>query len=194
MPARRYFWLTVFCGVAVFLPLTFAQQEGAPSKKVLTPEQKAHQEQWNAWFANRQMLQAQARQVFQAEAAREKTGDCPNAQSNYDFIVCYGEQLKITNANLASYERIIRELQVGPPPMPGEMPAGPPTLTSDQLTAEFDHVEEIWHQYRESACTTAYHQFGGGTGGPSFQAECELKLTRDHIRELDMIYGMILHL
>jgi hypothetical protein len=34
----------------------------------------------------------------------------------------------------------------------------------------------------------------GGTGGPSFQLECMLNLARDHMRELNMIYGEELHL
>jgi hypothetical protein len=36
--------------------------------------------------------------------------------------------------------------------------------------------------------------FDGGTGGPSFDLECRLKLTRNHMRELDLIYGEDLHL
>jgi uncharacterized protein YecT (DUF1311 family) len=50
-------------------------------------------------------------------------------------------------------------------------------------------VEQSWWQYREVACAAAFHQFDGGTGGPSFQLECKLKLARDHMRELSLIYG-----
>jgi uncharacterized protein YecT (DUF1311 family) len=66
-------------------------------------------------------------------------------------------------------------------------------LTQEQLVAEFDRVEEVWERYRESACRAAFHQFAGGTGGPSFEMQCQLKVTRDHMRELDMIYGADLH-
>jgi hypothetical protein len=71
-------------------------------------------------------------------------------------------------------------------------PAGP-VLSQGQLVAEFDQVEKIWGKYLESACQTAFHQFAGGTGGHSFEMQCRLKLTRDHMRELDMIYGSDLH-
>jgi uncharacterized protein YecT (DUF1311 family) len=61
-------------------------------------------------------------------------------------------------------------------------------------TNEFDALEKAWQQFRELACTAAFHQFDGGSGESSFQIECELKLTRDHMRELDLIYGSDLHL
>ena len=151
----------------------------------------------------RQRLQAQARQIFNAEMAREKAGDCPEAQTTADFNICFGDQGTITEQNLTTFEGIIRELNAPEPPLPGQTaaetnqpvigPAGP-SLTPEQFLTEFNHVEEVWRNYRETACTAAYHQFNGGTGGPSFEGQCELTLTRDHMRELDMIYGMDLHL
>jgi uncharacterized protein YecT (DUF1311 family) len=70
---------------------------------------------------------------------------------------------------------------------------GGPALTPKELSDEFERVEKAWQEYRETACTAAFHQFSGGTGGPSFEGQCELKLTRDHMRELDMIYGGAVH-
>lgn len=185
----------VLCGIFGFFALAPAQQIAPPGEKVLTPEQEAGRQQWNEWFTKRQQLQAQAKQVYGAEITREKAGDCPSAQTTYDFNVCYSRQLEITDAALASYENIIRQLISAPP---GQTPstAGPagPSLTPDQLRAEFERVELIWQNYRQTACTAAFHQFTGGTGGPSFQAECQLKLTRDHLQELNLIYGADLHL
>jgi hypothetical protein len=106
--------------------------------------------------------------------------------------------LAITDENLKSYEGFIHDLQTPPPPIPGVPalnspgPAGP-SLSSQELAAEFDRVEQSWRQYRETACTAAFHQFEGGTGGPGFEMQCELKLKRDHMRELDAIYFMVLH-
>ena len=183
---------------AAFFPLLSAQESPQPPKKVLTPEQKAFQLQWKDWSAKHQALQAQAKQVFDAEMAREKAGDCPDAQTTYDFNICYDRQTRITEASLHSFEEIIRRLQIPGPEFPGQsssppLPSGA-SLTPDQLSAEFDNVERLWQQYRDAACTAAFHQFDGGTGGPSFQSECELNLMRDHMRELNMIYGEDLHL
>jgi uncharacterized protein YecT (DUF1311 family) len=175
------------------------QQQGPERpKKVLTPEQVLYQKQSKAYLAKRLSLQGQAKQVFDAEMAREKAGDCPNAATTYDSNVCLGRELTLTEQNLKSYEGIIEGLLSPPPQMPGQAganvpgPAGP-SLTPKQLTEEFESVERGWRAYRETACAAAFHQFDGGTGGPSFQMECELKLTRDHMRELDMIYGGDLH-
>ena len=202
---RRSVWfrsaMVSFLCAAAFLPLLTGQkssQSPPRPKKVLTPEQKAFQQEWKDWSAKHQALQAQAKQVYDAEMAREKAGDCPNAQTTYDFNICYGQQTKITDASLHSYEDIIRQLMIPGPQFPGQSPPPPgpggPSLTPDQLSAEFDHVEQLWQQYRDTACTAALHQFDGGTGGPSFEAECELKLMRNHMRELDMIYGSDLHM
>ena len=195
--------LLVF-GILSLLPMSFGQQsqaqtEPAKPKKVLTPEQKAYQQQWGEYMAKRQGLQAQAKQIFDAEMAREQTGDCPGAQNTYDFNICYGNQVTITDQNLRRYEGTIQDLMAPMPQMPGKSannmpgPAGP-SLTPEQVQEEFDHVEEVWRQYRDSACTAAYQQFNGGTGGPSFEGQCELNLARDHMRELDMVYGHALHL
>jgi uncharacterized protein YecT (DUF1311 family) len=191
-------------GILILLPLSFSQQcqpqtGSAKPKKVLTPEQKVYQQQWREYMAKRQSLQAQAKQIFDTEMAREQTGDCPDAQNTYDFNICYGNQVTITDQNLKSYEGTIQDLMSPMPKMPGKSadnipgPAGP-SFTPEQVLEEFNHVEEAWRQYREKACTAAYHQFGGGTGGPSFEGQCELKLARDHMRELDLVYGHDLHL
>jgi uncharacterized protein YecT (DUF1311 family) len=76
--------------------------------------------------------------------------------------------------------------------LPAHGMAGP-SLSGEQLATEFERVEQSWRQYREVACAAAQHQWEGGTGGPSFEMECELKLARDHLRELHMIYGQELH-
>lgn len=170
------------------------QQNPATHHKVLTPEQIAYQQQYKQWYAHQQQLQAQAMQNYDAEMAREKAGDCPNASSTYEFNVCYGKQLDITDANLKSFEASLHDLLAPAPRMPGEPatpPPGPggPSMTPAQLTAEFESVTRIWRQYRDTACTAAFHQFGGGTGGPSFELQCRLQLARDHMREMRMIYG-----
>ena len=192
-------WVVTLSGTMMLIAILVSQQccgqeSPAKPKKVLTPEQVIYQREWKEFMAKRQGLQAQAKQVFDAEMAREKAGDCPDANTTYDANICFGKEGTITEQNLKSYEGIIQGLLAPAPQMAGQAntdmpgPAGP-SLTPAQLSEEFERVEKSWREYRETACTTAFHQFAGGTGGPSFQMECELKLTRDHMRELDMIYG-----
>jgi len=173
-----------------------AQQNPPPHQKVLTGEQKAYQQQYQSWFAHHQQLQVQVKGIFDTQIAQEKAGDCAEASSNSEFMACFGKLADTAEETLKGYEATIHELLTPAPQMPGAPPAGPAgsALASTQHLAEFDSVENTWRQYREIACTAAFHQFDGGTGGPTLQAECELHLTRNHMRELDVIYGNVLHL
>jgi uncharacterized protein YecT (DUF1311 family) len=192
-------WTFTLCAGSV-LPLLILGQQGSiiPNKGPIS-----EQEVYRQSVAQHRGLQAQAKQVFEMEMAREKMGDCPAAKSDYEFNVCYGKQLAITDQNLNSYEGFIRKLLAPPPQVSGQpavegnLPANGiagPVLSSPEFEREFERVEQSWAQYREVACSAAFHQFEGGTGGPSFQLECMLNLARDHMRELNMIYGEELHL
>jgi uncharacterized protein YecT (DUF1311 family) len=187
----RIHFVAVISSAIVCLALYGRGQQNQPARqKALTPEQQTYQQ----WEAHDRQLQAQGKQIFDAEMAREKAGDCPNASSTYDFDICYGNQLDITEANLKSFEVTIHDLLVPAPQGLGE-PATPapglggPSVTAAQDTAEFESVERIWRQYREVACSAAHHQFEGGSGAPGFEMQCRLQLARDHMRELRMIYG-----
>ena len=198
----RNFALTI-CLVSCFLPLSHAQQTAdqpdlTEQKKILTPEQKVYQQQSREWMERRRQLQAQAKEIFDAEMGADKAGDCPGANTTYDANVCLGNVLIAAGQRLESFERVIHDLQAPGPRMAGapEAPAdgiAGHVLTPDQLTQEFDSLEELWRRYHTAARTAAFHRFNGGTGAPSFEAECEVKLTRGHMRELDMIYGSDLH-
>jgi uncharacterized protein YecT (DUF1311 family) len=177
--------------VIVFLTAAYArgQQSQSAGQRPLTPEQQAYRQ----WDARHQQLKDQGKQIFDAEMAREKAGDCPDANTTDDFNTCYGKQLDATEASLKSFEATIHGLLEPPPKMPGERAAPPPSAggipTAAQDIAEFESVEQSWRAYRDQACAAAFHQFQGGTGAPSFELECRLQLTRDHMRELKMIYG-----
>ncbi len=189
--------ILILCGIFSFPLLGLGQQNPARPKKVLTPEQQALQQQMREIDAERQRFRAEAKQAFDAEIAREKSGDCPDAKSTYEFNMCYSKEVGITDQNLKTYERAIRDLLglkepslTSQSPMP--KPAGPES-TPEQDVAEFDHLEQLWHFYLDTASTAAYHQFSGGTGGPSFEMGTHLQLVRSHMRELDTVYDGLLH-
>ena len=192
--ARFSAWLLF----AVLLPPphVFAQQTSAAPPKVFTPEQTTYQQQYQAWEANYRSLQTQAKQIYDAEMAREKAsekaGECPGANTTFDINVCLGELAETTDDALASFEQIIRGLQAPEPKMPGEVDSTPSTSsgpTSQQILAQFNQLEQSWEQYRKIACQAAYDQFYGGSGAGGNESQCRLDLTRDHIRELHIIYG-----
>jgi uncharacterized protein YecT (DUF1311 family) len=191
------------CASLVTVGICSPQQDGArrsspDQANASIPKQRDDQEEW------RQGLQAKAKQNFDAEAERERSGDRSTSNTTADFDHCFGQRLEETAINLKNFDGVIRQLQSGPPQMSGSAaettarPAGP-ELAPAQHAAEFDRLENAWQRYGELACEAAFHQaafhqFDGGTGAPSFQMQCELKLTRDHLRELDLIYGSDLHL
>jgi uncharacterized protein YecT (DUF1311 family) len=156
-----------------------------------TAEQQERQRKWRDYVTKRHELQAHAKQIFDAEMGREKVNACTDATTTYDINVCFGKELKATDDNLKSYQDGIRELIGFVPETPGT-PASVPassSLSPAQSAAEFDHVNQAWEQYRDAACAAAFHQFDGGTGGPSFEMQCRVMVDRDHMRELSVVYG-----
>ena len=180
-----------------FQPAGVSQRSPATAQSNVMAEQKALQQKARDADARRQQLQAQAKKLLADEMAQENAGDCKDAKTTVDFNECFGKQVEITDKNLKAFEDVIAELGDPEPDAP-DHPAGTgiagPTLSPKQHVAEFRKVEQSWRQYRDAAYTTAFHRFDGGTGGPSFELECELKLDRSHMHELDMIYGEDLHL
>lgn len=186
--------LATICGLAALLLSgghpSFIQQS-AGEQKTLTPDQQKKQRQWHEYTAKHHDLQGRAKQLFDTEMARERAGECSDASTTYDINTCFGKELATTDANLKSYGGVIRELIVSAPGASETAAHGDTdaSLGTAQSVAEFDHVQQTWGQYRDTACTAAFHQFDGGTGGPSFELQCRLTLDRDHMRELSLIYG-----
>lgn len=193
---RRGFLVRLCCGLASLIG--FSQQTPLAVPNVLTPKQKAFRQQRRDVDTKRESLRTQAKQVFEAEIARQKAGDCPDAKTTYEINICYSKEVGITDQNLKSYELAIRSLLglkdpdiTGQPPMRG--PAGP-RLTPEESVSEFDRMEQLWQSYLEAAATAAFHRFGGGTGGPGFQMSTHIQLVRGHLTELNNIYYGLLHL
>ena len=187
---RADVWVLV--GLMGWGQAAFGQAAQSRPAKVLTPEQRALQERTRELDAQRKSLVEQAKQVFAAEMEREKAGDCPDARTTVDFNICYGKAADVTDENLKAYEAAIRGvLGLKYPDSPDGKTTGiaGPELSPEQSAAEFDQVEKMWHEYLEAGSAVAFHQFDGGTGGPSFGVETRVRLTRDHLRELHDIYG-----
>jgi uncharacterized protein YecT (DUF1311 family) len=189
--------LALYGFLLLIIPAEWAAraQQAVPSKKALTAEQQEYQRKWREYMAKRPSLQEHAKQIFDAEMAREKAGDCPNAITTYDINVCLGKEVSITDQNLNQYKAIIRELIASAPEEPGGPGVGPagPALTSAESAEEFDHVQQTWSEYRKVACKAARDAMGGGTAAPASEMQCDLLLGRGHMRELNSIYWLELH-
>jgi hypothetical protein len=190
----------LFCGI-ILIPSALAQQTTQQSsqqtvprpKKVLTPAQQVYQQHYREVWAQQAVLRTQTKQAFDAEMAREKAGDCPSANTTYDVNICLGKEVDTTNQNLNTYEQALRGfLGLHYPTMPDQPPA-PSVRTPEQDVADFDHYEQLWHDYMDSACTAAFRHFDGGTGAPSADMGCHLLLIRSHLRDLDTIHDTMLY-
>ncbi len=138
-------------------------------------------------------LRRQAQAAYNREMAREKAGDCPNADTTRAEEECLTHEMSITQANYAAATAALRAMPgLEHPKMPGEQPASGPNgapLTSQQRVEEFDKLEAASAGSRKlAAAATARNEFKGGTPAPVFEAQAEQRLTRLHLQELVFVY------
>lgn len=172
--------------------LALAQTSARPPK-VVTPEQRRYQTEVSQWLAHRSQLRAQAQNALNAEMAREKAGDCPDANTTRAQEECLASEIQKTRSNYSAFADAVRTMLALPyPTMVGEQPISGPTgkpLTSDERVTEFDKLEAESKAYRDDASKAAYDQYRGGTLAPVFALEAEQKLLRLHLKEIAFIYG-----
>jgi hypothetical protein len=163
---------------------------GSPPPRVITPEQKQYQADVALWLTHRNELRTQAQNARNAEMAREKAGDCPNANTTRAQEECLAAEGRKTQANYAAFATAIRAmLALSYPTQAGEPAALPETPPTGERAAEFDRLEAESKAYRDDAVKAARDQFTGGTLAPVFALEAAQKLLRLHLQEMGFIYG-----
>jgi uncharacterized protein YecT (DUF1311 family) len=167
-------------------------------KKILTPEQLAYQQAMNDYSTKLDKLRAVATTAYNAELAREKAPECPEAVNTRDINLCLGREIDITDANYKTFATALRAMLASPSPVvPGNPtpdigptgPAGTPATN----TAGFDAAESAWKAYAKAECSATGTRWRGGTIVNSIVAECELRMVRSRMHELDTAYDMELH-
>src|ERR1017187_9483019 len=101
--------LILGCVLSV-LTAGFGQQAPSGPKRALTHEQQDLQQQVKQAGAERGDLRNEGQQAFDAEMAREKAGDCPDAHNNRDFLMCYEKVLAAADQHLKTYAEMIRDM------------------------------------------------------------------------------------
>jgi uncharacterized protein YecT (DUF1311 family) len=184
----------------VISPCALAQtqpQQPRP-KKVLTPEQVVYQAQMKTYYAELFHLRDAANSAYTAEAAREKAGDCPNVATTYDSVMCLSKEGDITDANYKAFTSTLRAMLALPAPtFPGETtPSVGPSgreATPATNTAAFDTSEAAWQTYAKAQCDAVDTLWRGGTIVNSMVGECNLRMARARLHELNDAYEMPLH-
>ena len=156
---------------------------------------QAAKEKWDAFYAQVEGFRKQATGAYDREMARDKAGDCQQADTTLAINECLGKEIETTAANYKAYAGALRSLlgimgsdeqdrMSGPTGMP---------LTSKELVNEFDAAEAARQKYRGAQVTAAFDQFKGGTGAGPAAGSCELMLVRSHLREIENVYSIRLH-
>ena len=166
-------------------------------KKVLTPEQLAYRQAAKEYRAKLDKLRADATAAYNAELVREKAPDCPDAQTTYDTNMCLGHEMDLTLANYQGFTTALRAMLSEPEPaMPGiptpyigpTGPAGTPATN----TAAFDAAESAWQAYAKAECGAMDTFWRSGTIVNAIVGECDLRMARARMHELDSAYDTLL--
>src|SRR5215831_4968362 len=160
----------------------------ATDRKAQEREQDKDKDKDKEFPAQPGSFRKQAAAAFDREMERDKTGDCPDAHTTYDEINCLGKTIEITNSNYKAYIGALRSF-LGLRTSREETASGPAgkPLTGEEGVKEFDEVEALWQKYRSAQTSAVYDHWKGGTIAPVMAASCELRLLRNHMRELDSI-------
>ena len=109
--------------------------------------------------------------------------------------MCLAHEGEITGHNYKTFTQALRAMLAYPvPPMPG-MPnpmMGPsgPEATPATNTAAFDKAEAAWQAYARAECDATDTYWRGGTIVNSMDEECELRIYRARLHELDTFYSI----
>jgi uncharacterized protein YecT (DUF1311 family) len=148
---------------------------------------------WAEWSSQIQQLQAVAKSSYSAEMARRKTPECRRAFSTYEMEACMERELEKTKANYQAYVGALRssEALASPEEQPGSDPPPGRPLRPAERAREFDAVESAWQAYARAQCATAYDTSREGTSARVTQLECDLRLLRDRMSELESVYQFV---
>ncbi len=157
-----------------------------------TPAQKLRTDQLQFQQERKQLLDL-AKAAFDREMAREKAGDCRNANSTHETNECLGTEIETSTVNYKAYVGALRAMliQRNPWSKAAEERGGSSTgqsLNQQNLVIAFDQMEVDWGKYREAMCAGASELYKGGTIVNAISYSCELMMVRSHMRELAGIY------
>jgi hypothetical protein len=136
--------------------------------------------------------------AWDREMAREKAGDCVEAgkKGQQPYNACLGKEQEITKANYGAYSAALRAIfAIADPNVDYDVPGATGRRPRpEDATRRFDQIEADWTTYLDRMCSLAEDRWRGGTIAPSQGSKCEMKLIRNHMRELSGILGWDLHM
>jgi uncharacterized protein YecT (DUF1311 family) len=179
-------WILTGLMVLVFLGPSQTERAGDQGSG-----QGERRKEWNSYFSQLQEFKKIARRSYADEQARQKSGDCPHASSTHEMEMCFEKEVEKTTANYQAFVGAIRSAEaLTSPDGAGTGGRGVAPLNPEELVMRFDEVETAWQAFKKPQCLLAYDAYRTGTIAPLMQLNCELRLLRDRMGELDSIYQM----
>lgn len=147
----------------------------------------ASKSDWNSLHAEQMKIRQRGTDALQHERTRRKANLCNNkagAKGGRAVADCLVAEGKDSEQNYLTYVRAIGALLRLPTPDD----AAPRTSTR----LPFDEAEEVWQKYRDESCKSMATQWADVQSSISY-ADCRLKLTWNHMNELDSLYSDLWH-
>jgi uncharacterized protein YecT (DUF1311 family) len=153
--------------------------------------QSTEADQWKIFMAELGRLQAQAKAAYESEMAREKAGDCPNADNTRAIVGCLADEIATTTANFKAFTGAIRSVLSLEGADAKDTILGPTgqTPSREEVLRAFDDAASAWDKYSKAQCDAIYGLYRGGTYTKVAGASCELLLLRSRMREMDRLYN-----
>lgn len=125
-------------------------------------------------FEDHQKHVAAAMAALKAENAKEGK-DCAQAHNQREDTICTGEVAQAADKDLTVFLDNLK------------------ALLPEQDQARIQASQDAWSDYRKKACDAVYAFYEKGAIRYSAQSRCEIRLTRERMRDLDDLYEMPLH-
>jgi uncharacterized protein YecT (DUF1311 family) len=133
-------------------------------------------------------FKTQGASAVAAEKAREKHDPCRVPQSLSDQIPCTADELDRTKKNYLQLARAVG----------GLLRLHNSDDDADRkinIGGDFDAAESAWAKYKDAQCEVVADEYPHAEDAPHGQAlatlSCELAVTRQHIYELNVVYGWL---
>lgn len=158
--------------IAIWFCASLALAQDVPS---------AHRATWNGSDAAQARYRNQGAEALAKEQARSKANLCTEAEKGGNSLIaqCLTDEGKETEQDYLAYIRAIGALLRLPEQSGKRLP--------------FDLAEEAWQTYRDRSCTSMATQWEGGDQAPVAYSDCRLRLTWNHMNELDDLYSDLWH-
>ncbi len=143
---------------------------------------------WDAFHATQTKIRQRGTDALERERSRSRAHLCEEAgkgeRGGAEIAECLAKEAKVTHEDYVTYVRSIGALLRLS--SPGDSRGKRPKRLS------FDAAEDSWQSYQTQVCESMSTQWADVQSSIAF-ADCRLRLTWNHMNELDSLYSDLWH-